>query len=47
MQMMTRHLHYAGSWYEADPILLEQQLEEFFSRGVVEKNISRQSRFAP
>ena len=27
-----RPLHYIGSWYEADPILLEQQINGFFSR---------------
>ncbi|MCX6958343.1 MAG: AmmeMemoRadiSam system protein B [Verrucomicrobiae bacterium] len=27
-----RALRYAGSWYEADPILLEQQINGFFSR---------------
>lgn len=28
----SRQLCYAGSWYEADPILLGQQMEDFFSR---------------
>ncbi|MBX9578069.1 MAG: AmmeMemoRadiSam system protein B [Chthoniobacterales bacterium] len=36
--MITRHLRYAGSWYEADPILLDQQIDGFFSRvALVEK----------
>lgn len=33
--MTTRPLRYAGSWYEADPILLEQQIDGFFSRAAL------------
>lgn len=29
--MITRPLRYAGSWYEADPIFLERQLNGFFA----------------
>jgi AmmeMemoRadiSam system protein B len=31
MQTITRHLRYAGSWYEADPVLLGRQMNSFFA----------------
>ncbi len=32
MKTITRPLRYAGSWYEADPVFLERQIDSFFDR---------------